>query len=300
MNESKRVLLAIVVIGMQSPLSQAQTSSPRPQFEVASVKRNNTCGGRRGGGPRPSPGRLNMECTTLENLIQGAYGAFANGVSLNDGVLEIVGGPAWMESDNYDVATKAEGTARVEQMLGPMMQTLLEDRFKLKIHRDSKEAQVYVLTAAKGGVKLEQTKEGSCVPIDLSHMSPPTPGQPRPNFCGNPSVLRNGSAVTISARGITLERLASGVLSRFLGRQVLDKSGLPGMFDVRLEFTPDNSLPGLAGRGGTEEPGTPPPSGDGSGVSIFNALQQLGLKLEAGKGPVEILVIDHVERPSEN
>jgi hypothetical protein len=76
-----------------------------------------------------------MECTTLEDLIQGAYGAFANGVSLNDGVLEIVGGPACMESDNYDVATKAEGTARVEQMLGPMMQLRCRAHLRLQMGR---------------------------------------------------------------------------------------------------------------------------------------------------------------------
>jgi bla regulator protein blaR1 len=97
-----------------------------------------------------------------------------------------------------------------------------------------------------------------------------------------------------------MEVLAGGVLSRLVGRPILDKTGLAGPFDMHLEFAPDSSMPGFAGRGGPGEPGTPPPSADPEGPSIFTALQHLGLKLEPGKGPVEILVIDHVERPSEN
>src|SRR5947209_6817371 len=117
MKKTNQVLLSMFVIGIfATPLSRAQPLATRPQFEVASIKRNTTCGNRRGGGPRPSPGRLNMECTSLESLIQSAYGAFANGVSLDPRVLEIAGGPGWMESEYYDVAAKAEGTARVEQM----------------------------------------------------------------------------------------------------------------------------------------------------------------------------------------
>ncbi|SPE39608.1 Peptidase M56, BlaR1 (fragment) [Candidatus Sulfopaludibacter sp. SbA3] len=201
-----------------------------------------------------------------------------------------------MESDTYDLAAKAEGGAPVARMMGPMMQMLLEDRFKLKIHRETKEAPVYILTVAKGGAKLEPTKDGSCVPIDLEHL--PKPGEPRPNFCGNQSMRRTGSSVTMTARGITMSMFTGMALPQVAGRPIIDKTGLAGEYDIQIDFAPDNLMPEPGGRGGAGDPGAP--SADTPAPSIFAALQQLGLKLEAGKGPVEILVIDHVERPSEN
>jgi uncharacterized protein (TIGR03435 family) len=268
------MLLAVVAI------SHAQT--PRPQFEVASVKRNTECGNRRGGGVPPAPGRLNLGCQTPMGLIQAAYVGFANGVSINLKIPEITGAPAWAQSDTYDVTAKAEDHAPVAQMWGPMLQALLEDRFKLKIHRDTKEVSVFLLTVAKGGVKLAQTKDGSCVVIDPDHLpAPPKPGEPRPNFCGNMSMPRNGSVTTLTGHGLTMEFLAGGPLSRWVGRPILDKTGLSGMYDIQIEFAPDEAT-------------------DGAAPSIFAALLKVGLKLEAGKGPVETLVIDHLERPTEN
>src|SRR5580658_1546681 len=111
--------IAIGILLMQASLSRAQT--PPPHFAVASVKLNSDCGNFRGGRVPFSPGRITMECTTLQNLIQSAYVFFANGVSLNQEMVQISGGPGWVESDRYDVAAKAEGAAQVEQMMGPMM-----------------------------------------------------------------------------------------------------------------------------------------------------------------------------------
>jgi uncharacterized protein (TIGR03435 family) len=287
--------IAIGILLMQASLSRAQT--PPPHFEVASVKLNSDCGNFRGGRVPFSPGRITMECTTLQNLIQSAYVFFANGVSLNQEMVQISGGPGWVESDRYDVAAKAEGAAQVEQMMGPMMRALLEDRFKLKIHRETKETPIYALTVAKSGLKLHPVKEGGCIPIDLNHLpQPPEPGQPRPNYCGNISMRMSPQGITMDARGLSMKEFAQR-LSSILDRKVVDKSGIAGQFDFHLEFAPDETTRGFGGRGGAGEAASATPEGP----SVFSALQeQFGLKLMPDKGPVDSLVIDHVEKPSEN
>jgi uncharacterized protein (TIGR03435 family) len=298
--------IAIGILLLQAPRVHAQTDTPRPQFDVASIKPNPNCANRagRGGGQNPfSTGRLNMECITLQNLIQAAYGAFADGVSFNPQMLQvsISGGQGWVQSEYFDLAAKAEGAAHVEQMMGPMMQTLLEDRFKLKIHRESKEMAVYALTVAKGGVKAHPMKPDGCVAIDLNHLPAPTPGQPMPNFCGNISMRMNGQTVTMEGHGMSVKDFSQR-LSSMLDRKVIDKSGVTGLFDFHLEFAPDeNTAMFHGGRGGGGDAGNSAPTPEIAGPSILDALQeQLGLKLVPDKGPVESLVIDHVEKPSEN
>ena len=242
-----------------------------------------------------------MECVTLQRLIQLAYVTFADGASPNMQMLQTSGGPGWTQSEFYDLAAKAEGAARVEQMMGPMLRVLLEDRFKLKIHREKKEMPVYALAVGKSGIKAHSMKPGDCVAIDLNHMPTPTPGQPLPNFCGNTSMRMNGQSVTMDGHGMSLPDF-SARLSTMLDRKVMDKSGITGLFDFHLEFAPDEATPMLrGGRGVAGDPGNPAPAAEIAGPSIFDALQeQLGLKLLPDKGPVESLVIDHVERPSEN
>ena len=152
-------------------------------------------------------------------------------------------------------------------MAGPMLRALLEDRFKLRVHREPKEVPVYFLTLAKNGPKLEATKEGSCVPIDANHIPAPiaTPGQPLPNYCGPRFQLR-GLTATLTSR--------------------YD-------FQIDFEYAPRS--------GPSSDPGAPEPPAASEAPSIFEVLQaKLGLKLEPGKGPGETLVIDHVERPTEN
>ena len=273
------------------------------EFEVASIKQNTSCANR----PTqsiPSPGRFTLECQTVKSLIQVAYGALADGVSFNRKMLDVTGGPGWMESDRYDIAAKAEGAARVEQMGGPMMRALLEDRFKLKVHRESKESSVYFLEVGKGGSKLVRTKEGSCVPIDLNHLQRPTPGETPPNYCGNTRVRRKGTVgmvMTLDANGISLADLTGGPLHGLSGRPVIDKTELEGLFNVHMEFTPEGAMGGMGGREGAGANGAPAPPVDPGAPSIFTAVQeQLGLKLVPGKGPIDVLVVDHLERPSEN
>jgi uncharacterized protein (TIGR03435 family) len=296
--------IAFGILLLQAPRGYGQTEAPRPQFDVASIKLNPNCGNRagRGGGQNPfSTGRLNMECVTLERLIQLAYGTFADGASPNMQMLQISGSPGWTQSEFYDLAAKAEGAARVEQMMGPMMRALLEDRFKLKIHRESKEMAVYALTVAKSGMKSHPMKEGDCVAIDLNHLPAPTPGQPMPNFCGNMSMRMSPQGVTMDGHGMSVKEFAQR-LSTMLDRKVIDKSGVTGLFDFHVEFAPDENTPMFrGGRGGGDAGNPAPPTTESAGPSIFDALQeQLGLKLLPDKGPVESLVIDHVEKPSEN
>jgi uncharacterized protein (TIGR03435 family) len=274
-----------------SPLMRAQSPAARPEFEVASVKLNTTgCANGRGGGGAPPSGRISVTCIAMKDLIQAAYGTFANGPNMNPGTLQVLGAPGWVDSDSYDIEAKPAGNATVDQMYGPMLQVLLEDRFKLKIHRETRELPVYVLTVAKSGNKLQASREGSCLSLDPSH--PPTqpqPGQPPISFCGRTSIRRNGAKMTVDAFGIGMALFAGTTLSvrLDLDRPVIDKTGLQGIFDLHLEFGAPNSLP--VGAAADMSP------------SIFTALQeQLGLKLSPDKGPVDVLVVDHVERPSEN
>jgi uncharacterized protein (TIGR03435 family) len=289
---------------MSALAGMAQTPDAKPAFEVASVKLDANCGAGRGRGMvgRPSPGRLNMQCTTVENLIQGAYIVFANGNTPNLRRIEITGGPAWIKSEMYTVSAKAEGAATLPEMYGGMLQALLEERFKLKLHKETKEAPVYALTIAKGGLKIKPTVEGSCLPIDWKNLpAEPKPGQAPPNICGNQRMRGNGKTFNMSGAGLTMADIAGGMLSNFLDRPVIDRTGVAGRFDIEMEFAPDNSMPMFATMRPPTAPGDGmPSSSDPMGPTIYMALEKLGLKLEAVKGPVEMIVIDHVERPSEN
>jgi len=293
--------IAIGILILQALPGYAQTPAPRPEFEVASVKLNPNCGNWHGGGAPFSPGRLKMECATLQSLIQSAYVFFADGVSFNQEMIQITGAPGWAESDQYDVAAKAEGAAPVQQVMGPMLRALLEDRFKLKVHRETRETPVYALTVAKSGMKITPLKEGGCIPIDWNHLpSPPEPGKPMPNYCGNLTLRTNADGVMMDARGVTMTEFAQR-LSTLLDRKVIDKSGVPGRFDFHLEFTPDETTRGFAGRRGAGDAGGAALPAAPDGPSVFSTLQaQFGLKLTPDKGPVDSLVIDHVEKPSEN
>ena len=239
-------------------------------FEVVTVKPCTIEPGR--GGGEPTPGRLKLGCAPLRFLINTAFNSFADGVSFRSNGSQIQGGPAWIDSSFYEINAKAEDSAPGAKMAGPMLQTLLEERFALKVHRETKELPVFVLTVAKSGLKMQRTKDGSC--------------QPGPNPCGSRR-MRSASPTTIAmgGNGMTVNEIFGGVIATMVGGPVIDKTGLSGQFDFTLEWT----LGGI---------NAPP---DATGPSIFTAVEeQLGLKLTSGKGPVEVIVIDHVERPSDN
>jgi uncharacterized protein (TIGR03435 family) len=239
-------------------------------------------------------GRFDMEAVPLNYLIQLAY-------NVKD--FQVLGGPSWANSNGYDIIAKAEGNATFDQMR-PMLQSLLTDRFKLRLRRETKEIPVYELVVAKGGLKLMASKDGSCVTFDPNSAPPPyDPKKPR-HLCG--AITRQMVSVPerkdrIEAFGISMPGLID-ILSDEVGRTVLDMTGFTETFDFNLEFVSDKAI-GNTGLGPAPigNPGRPAPSINLSGPSIFDSLQkQLGLRLESAKGPAEMLVIDSVERPSEN
>jgi uncharacterized protein (TIGR03435 family) len=281
------ILLIVTAFGLFAQ------SDAAPRFEVASVKKN--ASSPRFMAVRPRAGGLATENAPLRLLMQNAYGVQA---------FQISEGPAWIQSEGYDIEAKADGKASRAQIL-LMLRSLLEDRFQLKLHRETKELPVYALTVAKSGLKLQPRKEGGCIPVDPSGTLPPpsnTPGQRAPGFpCGMPGVMMEPSGVRIEGGKVAMPDFIR-VLSMVLGRPVLDRTGFTETFDVRLDFTPDEAAAGLPRSAGAGDPDSPPSAADpGSPPTIFAAIQeQLGLKLESVKGPVEVLVIDHVERPSQN
>jgi len=198
--------------------------------------------------------------------------------------IKVEGGPGWMnsESDRFDLAAKPEGVASGEMMQGPMLQTFLEDRLKLKIHRETRDIPTYGLSVAKGGIKMERLEDGSC--LSSGSAQQPTSAVQKP-LCSQGSMARSGQNNEIQGMDFRAINMGDfiGVLKYYLDRPVVDKTGLAGRFNLHLQFARDLSA--------TD---TPAPS-------IFTAVQeQLGLKLEPTTGPGEFLVIDSIERPSEN
>jgi uncharacterized protein (TIGR03435 family) len=272
-------ILAAITIG--GVLAQ---SAAAPRFDVASIKLHKN-GAFVGLTVDALPGgRLTAQYATVRLLMQKAYGVKS---------FQIVGGPDWIDTDGYTVEAKAEGNPSQSQVW-MMLQSLLEDRFQLKIHRESRELPAYALTVAKKGFKLEPPKEGDCPPENSS-----APGQSAGIPCGVAVTMLNGPAPRILGRDISMANLTQA-LTNILGRTVIDKTGFAAKFDVRLEFARDEELAGLLSNSSQVRSQEPGPD-DAGNQSILVAIQeQLGLKLEPAKGPGEVIVIDHLERPTEN
>jgi bla regulator protein blaR1 len=291
------VAVPVAVGVMNAPFIRAQSAAAAvPKFAVSSIKRcSDVPGLMRGAGYSSSAGRLNTGCMALADidctgLIQRAYVRFADGHPHPTGIVPITGGAAWIHSELFDIDARAEGNPNEEMMQGPMLQTLLEDRFQLKIHRETREVPVYALTVELGSSRLKPFQEGSCIPMPLKVPLPTLP--PGQQYC---KVRVGIQPPVVDAQGSTLTEF-SQMLNLILDRPVIDKTGITGKFDIHLEFAPDAATPrflvggDLAGQVG--------PASTGS--SVFDAMAQLGLKLEPTLGPREFLVIDHVDRPSEN
>ncbi len=262
----------------------------RLTFEVASVKLSPNEGGGGTGQLRVLPGgRLSTESAILRFLIQSAYHVRS---------YQVVGGPEWIESARWNIEAKAEDNANQQQVMS-MLQSLLEDRFKLKIHHETQELPVYDLTAAKNNGTIQPPKDGSCItPDPTAPPSPPSPpsapGAQLRLPCGQFGASMGASGSRIDGYKIVMANLCQ-ILSNLLGRPVIDKTGFTGVFDVHLLFANDDTLAGLAGRG----PRASESSADPELATIFTAIQeQLGLKLESTTGPVEVVVVDHVEKSS--
>ena len=229
--------------------------------------------------------------TTLQMLIREAYGVQDNQIS---------GAPNWLNSEKYDIEARMEKSVADEvHKLSPdqrtleqqrMLQALLADCFKLSLHRESKDLPEYMLVIAKNGPKLQESKAGDTYPNGITGPD----GLPL-----GPHMMRMGRG-WLTGQALSMADLVR-LLSQRLGRTVLDKTGLTANYDFTLQWTSDESqgpmLKGTeGGQQGTDSARSPEPSDP----SIFTAIQeQLGLKLEPQRAPMEILVIDHVEVPSE-
>jgi uncharacterized protein (TIGR03435 family) len=216
-----------------------------PRFEVASIKPTGADLLNAPSGIKTGHGRIAASNVTLKRCIAGAYGI---------GPHQIAGGPAWLDSDRFEINAKSEREENDDAVLMGMLRILLAERFKLTVHRETRSVPALVLEVAKNGPKLEKAEDGE-------------------------ATTRNGRGL-IDATRITMMRFAE-VLSRQMDLPVVDATGLKGTFNLKLEWTP-------GGDAGDSRP------------TVFMALQQLGLRLESRKTPVEILVIDHAERPLEN
>ncbi len=190
---------------------------------------------------------------------------------------QISGGPSWMSSDRFDIEAKADRPRSIDE-LHVMLQHLLEERFHLKVRREMRDESAWALVVAKGGSKMSVHD-----PADKDY--PPTGLQPVPGPGG-------ALCFKMPARNITMTYFAF-MLSRSMSRSVVDKTGLTARYDFTLQFAPDGLH--LIGPDG----GTPSISPDCSDASTALP-QQLGLQLEAAKAPVEYLVVEHAEKPSEN
>jgi bla regulator protein blaR1 len=241
------------------------TASAQHTFEVAAIKPNASGDNRVMMRMQPG-GRFTATGVTLRQLVAQAF-------NVRD--FQISGGPGWMGSEHYDINAKAEGLPdRIPpEQLRPMIRALLEERFQLKVHEERKEMPVYALVVGKSGAKLTPTS------------SPQGP------------MMRMGRG-QLDGKKIPIAMLAQQ-LAQITGRNVVDKTGLDGEYDVTLNWTPE------PGQGGGPFAGPPSPdavpAADASGPSIFTAVQeQLGLRLESQKGDVPIIVIDRAEKPAEN
>jgi uncharacterized protein (TIGR03435 family) len=245
------------------------------KFDIVSIKPNKAFG--ENFGYKSVPDGLSLTHYSLQMLIKDAFGIYED--------YRYSGAPGWIHADRYDIEARVDNSTadqlqklrRADRILVDqhMLQALLAERFGLRIHRETKEFPVYFLVVAKGGPKLQESK--------------PNPDDPNAPTNASWGGTVRGPLTISTAKGVPTEELAS-VLSRSIGRMVLDKTGLTGKYDFTLQYVREQ----IAVTTSAE-------ASDSSDTSIFKALQdQLGLKLESGKGPVEIIVIDHVERASGN
>lgn len=265
-------LLALLMgLGSLIPgwIAIAQTKGPsRPTFEVASIKPSKAWHP-----PKISPVTYSVSATAL-GLIYDAYGPLLPG--------QISGWPGWSTSEMFNVEAKVDEKSAAALQKLPlkeqarrrqlMLQSLLANRFNLKVHHATKVFPVYELVVAKGGSKIKESQAAG---------------------------TNTNSIGRLKAKGMPMSDLAR-LLTMFVNRFVIDKTGLPGKYDFDLHWTPEgmSDMPEESGQFWPEKNAGPEII---SGPSIFTALrEQLGLKLKSAKDPVDILVIDHIERPTPN
>ena len=272
------IAMGRIDLGVRAQVLHAD--SPRPSFDVATIrptKADSLSMVRSASG-------LQMFNVTVRYVMEQAYN-----IPWTDGSKDrIRGGPGWMDSDHYDVDAKIapDAVATLEQMpeaqrrrqMNLRLQTLLADRLKLKVHFETREEPVFAIMRAKNGPKLTPASGAE--------------GQQGQGI----SVKYSGNTAEMTAKGATAAELAYWLngYSEMGGQTVVDQTGLTQRYDFRLNWTRERALSGGEQNGAAEMPAS-------GGPALFTALQeQLGLKLVNTKGPVEIIVVDSIERPTEN
>jgi uncharacterized protein (TIGR03435 family) len=287
------IIFGIACAGTVHAQSQTKSSAagaPTFEYEIASIKPNNSVTDNRPVMNYTADGYI-ARGVPLIMFIQSAYGVFDTD--------RISGAPNWVNSERFDIDAKMDGAvidalknlSAADRTLArqQMLQALLAERFKLTIHRDTKELSAYTLVLARTGSKLQEGKPGDTY----------ANGYRDSGGRGGPGTVQLKGRGGLVGQGAPIANLA-GMLSWLLGHNVVDRTGLTGKYDFILQWTPDEGeSPMLSSAVGGAPNLQPQP--DPNGPSLSMALQdQLGLKLESKKGPVEIIVIDHVERPSGN
>jgi|ERR1019366_981814 uncharacterized protein (TIGR03435 family) len=301
----------------QSSAQNATAAAPVMEYEVATIKAYKP-GSDEGPnvmrvGIMNAPDGFTASGATMQMLVSVAYG-IQN--------FQIIGAPDWFNNDRFEISAKMESSvadalAKMSQddrtqTRQKMLQALLADRFKLTIHRETKEMPAYVLTIGKNGSKLVEAK-----PPDPQAAAPAGSGGGGRGGLGGPgrggpgrggiSTSGGPGGVTVSADSVPMAGLVR-ILSQSLRSPVIDKTGLTGNYAISLKFMPENfgggGGPGFAtppSGGAPAAPNPPDPAADPVGPTLLVAVQeQLGLKLDKSKGQVEIIVIDHVEKASDN
>jgi uncharacterized protein (TIGR03435 family) len=264
-----RAIGCLVFLILEPLVAFGQSPSLSTGFDVISIKRNVT-GANGAWTPPLQHGKLRFTNVTVKDVLSLAYYPID--------LRHMKGGPDWFGTAGarYDIEATTEERVNTEERYHQMLQMILADRFQLRVHVEAHEEPVYLLVPDKKGLKLKATDPKSCVPA-----SPEVTFLPNGTACGTPYGL-NGTH--FEGTGMTTTTLAR-YLGLVAGRPVIDRTGHEGMVDIKLDFTP-------ASRVSAEADAAP---------SIFAALpDQLGLRLQPGRAPVNVLIIDDVERPSEN
>jgi uncharacterized protein (TIGR03435 family) len=299
----KRFVLAAVLIGLaghahvgvpgaSSIRAHAPASAGAVTFEAASVKPNKS--GSPEGNATVTPGRYTVTNLSLQVLIRFAYERSPRSRGLEP--FEISGGPAWLATDRFDVSATAGREFSLTEVRS-MLRALLSERFKLKTHYETRQGPVYRMVTTKRNTLGPQLRRAAadCAAATADPLRGTTPGQPEP--CGyfgpSPTVPLGSGKAYQAFRGLTMEDLALR-LYPYLSRRVIDSTGLTGHFDGEFEFTAEIVMP-------PPPPGLPNPYDGRVLPSVFSVLpQQLGLRLESSRGPVEMLIVDHAEHPTDD
>jgi uncharacterized protein (TIGR03435 family) len=321
--------IGIAVIVAAGPLLSQTSPSAKLSFDVISIKSAAPMAAGEfniGGGPRGN--RYTMRYATLRMLLQSAYQRPSTTPIAS---IQIVGTPNWIDSERYDIQATANCSsgALSREQIQFMVRSMLEDRFQLKAHMETREGQVYNLVVAKSPPKIKQSEDQTPIPqrgfAPLQPCSPvperpanPAPPSIGPGQRGNPFDPNNPAprgflGMSFGPTGITLRGSAAsissmmGMLQIYAGRPIIDKTDLNGLFDFAIHFSQEglfnpDGRPMASASTPIPAPGAPPPANTAADPlpSLFSAIQELGLKLESAKGPVEVLVIDSVSKPSEN